>query len=373
MDFKFPNSKHLFGLPEHASSFKLHQTVDSSGTTISEPYRLFNLDVFEYDPENPLGLYGSIPFVLSPVDVSGYTGLFWMNPSDSFVDITYAEGFAKAVFLSESSALEFSVFFGNSPQSILSHYTMFCGRPILPPLFSLGYHQCRWNYESQEDVLNVNLKFEDDDIPLDVIWLDIEHTDNKRYFTWGDSFPNPTAMLEEISSYGRKMVTIVDPHIKVDPTYSVYQDAFHQGLIVKKPDGEFFEGDCWPGKSVWIDFLNPAARKFWSSCLSLEDYSGSTKDLFIWNDMNEPSVFDGPEKTMPKDLVHNNTWRHGDIHNIYGAYMHKSSHEAIMKRNESRSFVLSRSFFAGSQQFGPIWTGKFNIVVNTCFYFPRRQ
>jgi len=33
--------------------------------------------------------------------------------------------------------------------------------------------------------------------------------------------------------------------------------------------------------------------------------------------MNEPSVFNGPEVTMPKDLVHYGNWEHRDVHNLY--------------------------------------------------------
>lgn len=41
-------------------------------------------------------------------------------------------------------------------------------------------------------------------------------------------------------------------------------------------------------------------------------------DLYTWNDMNEPSVFNGPEVTMPKDMMHYGGWEHRDVHNLYG-------------------------------------------------------
>ena len=36
-------------------------------------------------------------------------------------------------------------------------------------------------------------------------------------------------------------------------------------------------------------------RLWWAQQFSLNKYIGSTMDLFTWNDMNEPSVFNGPE------------------------------------------------------------------------------
>ena len=108
------------------------------------------------------------------------------------------------------------------------------GTQDLPPMFSLGYHQCRWNYKDEKDVAQVHGKFEELNFPYDVLWLDIEHTDGKRYFTWDKNlFPNPIAMQESLSRHGRKMVTIVDPHLKRDDTYYIHREATQKGLYIK--------------------------------------------------------------------------------------------------------------------------------------------
>jgi alpha 1,3-glucosidase len=72
------------------------------------------------------------------------------------------------------------------------------------------------------------------------------------------------------------------------------------------------------GSSSWLDYLNPAVRQFWASRFQLSEYTGSTLDLFTWNDMNEPAVFNGPENSMHKDAKHHGDWEHRDVHNIYG-------------------------------------------------------
>ena len=119
-----------------------------------------------------------------------------------------------------------------------------------------------------------------------------------------------------------------------------------------------YEAHCWPGKSSWPDFTRPEARTLWSHQFSLENYRDTTEDVFIWNDMNEPAVFGGPENTMPKTNLHLSGVEHREIHNLYGMFMHRATAEGLALRNTSqRPFVLSRAFYAGSQRYGAVWTG----------------
>lgn len=224
----------------------------------------------------------------------------------------------------------------------------------------MGYHQCRWNYNDQDDVRNVADGFDEHDIPLDAMWLDIEHTDNKKYFTWDPvKFPNPTEMTNNLTAKGRKLIVIVDPHIKRDPGYFLHNDAENNNYYVKTREGKDYEGWCWPGSSSYIDFFNPEVREYYANRFLLENYAGSTLDTYIWNDMNEPSVFNGPEITMPKDVVHHGGWEHRDVHNINGFMHTMSTFEGLLRRSGRtlRPFILTRSAFAGSQRYVSIWTG----------------
>lgn len=225
----------------------------------------------------------------------------------------------------------------------------------MPPLFSLAYHQCRWNYNDQDDVKNVNGGFEEHQIPMDVMWLDIEHTNDKRYFTWdSNKFPNSEQMIQELSSFGRKLVTIVDPHIKKDDSYHIYSEAKEKNYFVKDKSGGQLDGWCWPGSSAWPDFLNEEVQKWWASKFLLENYKGTTLDTYTWNDMNEPSMFNGPEITFHKDSIHLNGFEHRHVHNIYGINLVKATYMGHLLRSngERRPFVLTRSTFAGSQRYG---------------------
>ena len=125
-------------------------------------------------------------------------------------------------------------------------------------IFSLAYHQCRWNYNDQDDVLQVADNFDKYDLPMDVMWLDIEYTDGKRYFTWDNrKFSNPLEMVKNLTSIGRKLVIIIDPHIKRDSGYFLHNDATNNGYYVKHKDGKDYEGWCWPGSSSYLDFFDP--------------------------------------------------------------------------------------------------------------------
>lgn len=120
------------------------------------------------------------------------------------------------------------------------------------------------------------------------------------------------------------MVVIVDPHLKRTDSYPVYKQARDIGALVKRPDGkEDFEGWCWSGSAGWVDFFNPASWEFWKKLFNYKpgpewSWTQSTDDIHIWNDMNEPSIFNGPEITMQKDAVHYGGWEHRDVHNING-------------------------------------------------------
>ncbi|XP_054664277.1 neutral alpha-glucosidase AB isoform X1 [Grus americana] len=372
LDFSLPGFEHVYGIPEHAESLRLRTTEGG------DPYRLYNLDVFQYELYNPMALYGSVPLLLAH-SARRTLGIFWLNAAETWVDISsntagktlfgklldYMQGGGETPqtdvrWMSESGIIDVFLLLGPAPAAVTGQYASLTGTQALPPLFALGYHQSRWNYNDEEDVAAVERGFEEHAVPCDVLWLDIEHADGKRYFTWDPSkFPRPRAMLERLAAKKRKMVSIVDPHIKVDSGYRVHNELRSRGFYVKTKDGSDYEGWCWPGSAAYPDFTNPEMRAWWASMFAYDQYEGSTENLFTWNDMNEPSVFSGPEVTMHKDAVHHGGWEHRDLHNLYGLYVQMATAEGQIRRSggQHRPFVLSRAFFAGSQRYGAVWTG----------------
>lgn len=364
MDISFPRSNHIFGIPEHASSLELKATL-GEGSHYSDPYRLYNLDVFEYELDETMALYGYVPLVVSQSVSTGTAGVFWFNPTETFVDVMSesSDNGKTTHWISESGIIDTFLLPGPTPADMYRQYAVLTGTAPVPPMFSLGYHQCRWNYKDERDVYQVHSKFEELDYPYDVLWLDIEHTDGKRYFTWDENlFPHPAEMQEKLASQGRRMVTIIDPHIKRDDGYPIHKEATAKGLYIKDKDGKKdYDGWCWPGSSSYLDFTNSKVRSWWADQFDYNKYKGSTPTLFTWNDMNEPSVFNGPEVTMQKDLRNLDGVEQREWHNLYGILFQRATGEGQIRRNQPdedvRPFVLTRSFFAGSQRYGAIWTG----------------
>jgi alpha 1,3-glucosidase len=353
VDITFTASQ-IYGLPEHTTKFALQNTIGSS-TVYDEPYRLYNLDVFEYELDTPMSLYGAIPWIMAHQH-NLTTGVLWLNGAETWIDVEHQQGSVTSGLLdsiwggsanepihpitthwfSETGIIDVFFVFGPRPRDVWYQLSSLVGTQELPPIFSIGYHQCRWNYNDEKDVADVNAKFEELDIPYDVIWLDIEHTNGKRYFTWDTKhFPTPKDMINGIAKYGRKMVTIVDPHIKRDSGYHVHSKAEADGVYINDEHGKDYEGFCWPGSSSWIDFMSPQIRDWWAQQFHYSRYD-STPDLYTWNDMNEPSVFSGPEVTMEKSAKHFDGWEHRDVHNVYGMLMHRATSEGLVNRNEKK-------------------------------------
>lgn len=373
LDIDFPGYGHVYGLAEHAGPLSLKQTRGGEGN-YDQPYRMYNSDIFEYELDSPMTLYGSIPFLQAHKKDSS-VGIFWLNAAETWVDITKEKsdtnpltlGMSGGVvdtqthWISESGQLDVFVMLGPTPQDLAKSYGELTGYTQLPATFAIAYHQCRWNYVSDEDVKDVDRKFDKYNIPYDVIWLDIEYTDDKQYFTWDSlNFPDPISMEKQLDETERKLVVIIDPHIKNKDGYTVGEELKNKGFAVKNKENNIFEGWCWPGSSNWIDAFNPAARAWWKSLFSFDKFKGTMQNVWLWNDMNEPSVFNGPEITMPRDNIHHGNWEHRDLHNINGMTFHNATYHALLERKKGdirRPFVLTRSFYAGSQRSAAMWTG----------------
>jgi mannosyl-oligosaccharide alpha-1,3-glucosidase len=343
LDFTFPESEILFGIPEHADSFSLQVTKGS------EPYRLYTLDVPGYTIGSREALYGSIPVIYGhgPKQTAG---IFWHNSADTFIDIHDNKN---AHFMSEVGIIDVFVLLGPKPHDTFKQYTKLTGVANLPQLFTLAYHQSRWNYMTQEDLLDVVSKFKQNEIPMDTMWLDIEYTNGKRYFTWNTTaFPQPVEMMQNLKEQGKRLTFIIDPHIAKDEGYFFYNENKNRGFYVKDAAGNDYEGSCWPGMSSYVDFFNPEARRFYADQYLLENFPDNSIETGIWNDMNEPAVFDVPEKTMPRDNIHYGGWEHRALHNMYAFMQVKGTHDGLMRRSNGglRPFILTRAFFAGSQR-----------------------
>ena len=242
---------------------------------------------------------------------------------------------------------------------MIESYTALTGRTPLPPLFTLGYQQCRWSYPTEARVREVTSEFRKRNIPADVIYLDIDYQEKWRPFTINrQSFPHFEQMIKDLADSGWKTVLITDLHIAAVPGYKPFDEGEKNGYFVKKPDGSTFIGPVWPGPAAFPDFTRSEVRKWWGTLY--KDFVDMGVRGF-WNDMNEPSVFERADKTMPLEIVSSVEGRKTDereIHNVFGSENVHATYEGLLTlRPDLRPFVLTRAAYAGAQRYAATWTG----------------
>jgi alpha-glucosidase len=326
-------------------------------------YTMWNSDTFGYDASiDPL--YASFPFYMVLRNGRAH-GIFLDNTHRTNFDIGHQFQHLLS-FGAEGGELDYYFIDGPDPKQVLSRFTTLTGRMPLPPLWALGYHQCRYSYYPESRVRFIADNFRERRIPADVLWLDIHYLNGYNPFTWDRTrFPDPARLVGDLRKMGFRTITIIDPHPKKQPGWSVYDSGLAGGHFVKNPNGTVLEAPVWPSQaekdpapSVFPDFSRPATRDWWG---------GLYKDLLdtgvagIWNDMNEPALFVPPTGTMPLDARHDNEGQptdHREIHNVYGLLMTRSTYEGLSRlRPDERPFVLTRATFAGGQRFAALWPG----------------
>ena len=373
MDISIPESILLTGLPERCGSSIL------SDTNNNWFYHFYNIDIFKYDYNQYNSIYGSIPYIMS-YSYGGtiYSGFYWNNPSETFISLKTENDNKNLLILSESGIFDFSFWASLNLEHFYKSMNEFIGKTPIPNIFSLGYHQSRFSYEDLNEIKELDNKFDKYEVPYDSIWLDIDHTDNKKYFTYDIkkfSKEETKKFFLDLDKKGRKVVVILDPHIKVDNWYSVYYKS-KNNYFIKNEDSTDFIGNCWCGDSSFLDFFNKETINFWKNLIKKEEeyfYPG-INNIHIWNDMNEPSVFKIQRNTLPKNTIvkySSKNYEQRDVHNLYGYFMHKASYEALLEKyeNKIRPFILTRSFYIGSHKYSAMWTGdsksNFDSLKNT--------
>ena len=83
----FPQAQHIYGLPEHATSLSLPDTVGPDAK-YSDPLRLHNCDIFEYEADSSMALYGAIP-LLHAHSKSSSVGVLNLVGSETWVDVLH--------------------------------------------------------------------------------------------------------------------------------------------------------------------------------------------------------------------------------------------------------------------------------------------
>ena len=335
----------------------LYGTGEVMGGLLRNGYkiRLFNKDNPYSDPR---GLYQSHPWVLGLRQDGTAFGIIFDTTWIAELNLR-----AGILFSVPDNAPWFPtiVIEGINPQEVMTKLSQLTGSTPMPPRWSLGYQQCRYSYFPDSRAREIADTFRDKQIPCDVIWFDIDYMDGFRIFTFSDEhYPDPLATNNYLHSRGFKGIWMIDPGVKNEPGYSVYDSGTAIDAWVKDSSGQPFIGNVWPGACVFPDFTSPDVRSWWSKLY--KDFMANGIDG-VWNDMNEPAVFGGEEMTMPMD----NQFRgggdlqpgtHQQYHNVFGMLMAKASRKGIQAANpDKRPFVLTRSNYLGGHRYAATWTG----------------
>jgi len=346
---KMPSDENYYGLGDKAGPMNRRNRA----------FTEWNTDEYGWQ-ESSDPLYKTIPFFIGLRKGAAY-GVFFDN--------TYRSGFDFGKesrdffsFGAEGGELNYYFIAGPEPKKIVEQYTAMTGRSPLPPVWSLGYQQCRYSYYPESRAREIVKTFREKKVPADVIYFDIDYQQGYAPFTINrEYFPTFEKMISDFRAQGFHTILITDLHIKKDPNhgYAPYDSGIQDDVFVKNPDGSIFVGKVWPEDSVFPDFTLTRVRKWWGGLY--KDFVAMGVAGF-WNDMNEPSVFERADKTMPLDTVHRldngATMDHRAAHNLYGMENARATYEGLLKlQNGERPFVLTRAAYSGAQRFAATWTG----------------
>ena len=359
----------------HGAAFRVYKTMrpeehyfglgDKPGSLDrrDHAYSMWNTDSYGFQ-ESTDPIYKSIPFFLTSLR-GVTTGVLFDNTWRTSFDFGKESPDAYS-FGSENGPLDYYVLYGPDAKHVLSTYAWLTGPAPLPPLWSLGFQQSRFSYHPESEVKAIADRLRADKIPVDAIYLDIDFQDHHRPFTVDQiQFPHFSQMIADLKKQDLHVVAITDLHIAYLPNadYAPYDSGAAGGHFVKNPDDSIYVGKVWPGPSVFPDFTRKSTRKWWGSLYTQFVHDGVSG---FWNDMNEPSVFDGTKLTMPDDVRHridepgfeSRTTTHLEIHNVYGMENSRATYDGLLKLSPNqRPFVLTRASYAGGQRYAVTWTG----------------
>lgn len=379
----------------------LYGTGEAAGQLLRNGRRItaWNTDAYGYGDDAP-SLYKSHPWVLAVRADGSAFGVLADTTYRCVID-TAATKADEIRFVADGPSFPVIIIEGTTPQDVVKELARLTGKMELPPIWAIGYHQCRYSYYPESRVREIASNFRERDIPCDIIWFDIDYMEGFRVFTFNrQHFPDPKKLNEDLLAQGFHNVWMIDPGIKsrdenspnesseaiealspdlkakrqgeLDAFVAIRDSGLKANAYVTRADGKVFEGDVWPGACYFPDFTQPRVREWWGPQYQNFMAMGISG---VWNDMNEPAVFNVPSKTMPEDNVHlgdaamikpngkaqgqaEAKGDHARYHNVYGIMMIEGSRKGIMAANrDKRPFVLSRASYIGGQRYGASWSG----------------
>lgn len=319
---------------------------------------IWNRDNWGYYSEDGKCLYQSHPWIMGVRQDGSTFGILADNSWKQYFDLSNP-----IKITTEGPAFRVIIIEKENPAEMMKALGTLTGTIELPPLWALGYQQSRYNPSyTANKAKEIADEFRRREIPCDVIWMDIDYMDGKRIFTFNSKdFSDPIGLNNYLQERNFKAGYIIDPGVKIDNNYFVYNQGTVGNHWVKDKNHNDYVGEVWPGLCHFPDFTRPETRSWWASLYGnfVDDYQIDG----VWNDMNEPGVFNTEGWTMPIDNIHRggDGWTEGShlrYHNLYGSLMSQATYEGVLdKVPNKRPFVLSRGNHLGAQRYCATWTG----------------
>jgi len=357
--------EHFYGLGEKAARFDKRRAQ----------FTMWNSDTPSYK-EGTDPIYQDIPFYLGWQSGAAY-GIFFDNSYRTHFDFA-GESVEYMSFTAEGGEMNYYFFWGPSIKKILGRYADLTGHLPMPPKWALGNQQSRWSYFPDTLAEEAVRRYRAEDLPLDVLYLDIDYMQGYRVFTWNrQGYPDPTAFTGKLRKQGVKVVVIVDPGVKYQPpepgvadnatnpevtaqdkSYYVFNQGLAKDYFLKRADGKLWIGAVWPGKAVYTDFTLDAAARWWGDLHRAYLDHGVAG---IWNDMNEPSDFlDQTGKTQMDVVTYDGGTNspYAGNRNVFALNEARATYEGLERlRPNDRPYIITRAGYAGIQRYSTMWTG----------------
>lgn len=323
-------------------------------------------------------LYGAHPFYIAVEDGGSSHGVFLHN--SNYVDILLQPTPA-ATFRALGGVLDFFVFAGPTPLSVIRQYQRVVGFPAMPPYWGLGFHLCRYGYGSLKrtrEVMENNIKA---GIPLEVQWNDIDYMDRQNDFTYDkEAYADLPDFVAKVHEGGRHYVMIFDPGVSghEEPgTYPPLDDGLEMDVFIRNVTGGVVHAKVWnPVSTVFPDFTHPNSTEYWKK--QFRDFYAVVPFDGAWIDMNEPYAFGGGANCPRDQRVERPPYvpggeplatetlcmsdkhyisPHYDVHNVYSQLEAKATYQALVEIRQKRPFIISRATSPGQGAWTGHWSG----------------
>jgi alpha-glucosidase len=310
--------------------------------------------------------------------------------------------------------LDVTIITADTMLEVIQQYHLLITQPAyVPPYWSLGMNQCRWGYKNLTILEEVVANYTNANLPLEVIWSDIDYMDRFRIFTTDPvNFPADQlqVFVDALHQADQRYVQIIDPGVAFT-NYSVFNSGQQNGVYVNTSVGSPLVNAVWPGWTVFPDFTSDRVGDWWKD--QLRTYRQQIPIDGVWLDMNELGTFCSgacdvtlgqtfavdwltvnwtnlhdvycPAHCSPSSSPLNhpdptpltNGWplakqtldmtgvtsmgQYYDTKGFYGFMEELQTNKALTSlRPEERPFLLSRASFVGSGRYTSHWTGDNN-------------